>query len=200
MTTNNAQQTANNARREAAVRHAVFGDLLSLVPIASYDQSRQFVANLSLAGRLSGDAVARERQVNALLLRFINLRVTPDLKEATYYKWPDLAELERTFNRKYGELLALVPGFHRREPGAPFRLNLPFKCALYGYRSAARFYNGILCQPLDRLDTFFLLSSAKFGGPRALRLEPRDQQYFTQYEECRIDGPRTPSSACSHHG
>jgi hypothetical protein len=54
---------------------------------------------------------------------------------------------------------------------------------MYGYRSDAGFLNGILCQPLDRYDSYFLLSSSKFGGPKAIRMTPRDEQYFTQFKE-----------------
>lgn len=185
--TNHEPRTTNTAeQRAAAIRHAVYRDLLEWLPIASYDQARQFIANLRLVAsyeqaRQAADAAGRERQINAALMRFITLRVTPDMAECSY-RGMKLPELEKWFNRRYGQHLQHVAGFHRRDEAAPFRLNLPFKCALYGYRLRG-FYTGILCQPLDRLNTYFLLSSAKYDGPRAVPLQPRDKQYFTQFEE-----------------
>lgn len=193
----------------AALRHVVYRDLLDLLPVASYDQAITMITNLKLC---SGEPARYQRQLNACLMRFLTLRVTPGDGE-TAYRGATLKEIEQYFNRKYGERLTAIAGFHRRNadthvrslvgpalaghdvdagtlPAAdksvrvpPWRLNLPFNCALYGYRSPIGFYNGILCHPLDRLNTFFLLSSAKFGGAKAVRLQPRDEQYFTQYEE-----------------
>lgn len=187
---NNPRSAIRNPQSDAAavVRHAVYSDLLDYLPIASYDQARQFVANLAIARSASGenaDAGSRERRINAALVRFLNMRVTPDIAEAGF-RGAKPKEIEYWLNREYGPRLAAVPGFYRRNEAAPFRLNLPFNCAIYGYRSDAGFYNGILCQPTDRHDFYFLLSSSKYGGPKALRLTPRDQQYFTQFEEVRI--------------
>lgn len=171
-----------NPDRLAAVRHLVYSDLLAYLPMASCSQGLQVAANL----RLGGDWIGR----------FMDLRVSSDIAETEFYgMFPRLATadgpnsvIEPWFARKYGERLATVPGFYRRQPadGQPpgsWRLNLPFGCAMYGYKSATGFYIGILCQPLDRLNTFFLLSSAKYDGPKAQRLTPRDQLYFTQFEE-----------------
>lgn len=170
----------------AAVRHAVYRDVLDYLPVASYDQARQFAANLALVKLGAAmESYVRERQINAAIVRFINMRVTPDIAEAGY-RGAKPKEIEYWLNRKYGERLGYVPGFYQRNEAAPFRLNLPFNCAMYGYRSDAGFYNGILCQPQDRHEFYFLLSSSKFGGPKAIRLTPRDQQYFTQFEEVRI--------------
>lgn len=172
----------------AAVRHAVYRDVLDYLPIASYDQARQFAANLAICrSNIGGDADAgsRERQINAALMKFLNMRVTPDIAQGPF-RGAKPKEIEYWLNKRYGEHLRHVPGFYRRNEAAPFRLNLPFNCAMYGYRSDTGFYNGVLCQPLDRHDFYFLLSSSKYGGPKALRLTPRDQQYFTQFEEVRI--------------
>lgn len=191
-TTDNRQLTTDQA---AAIRHAVYNDLLMYLPIASYDQARQFVVNLKLCGAnigIDADAGSRERQINAALVRFSGMKVTPDIAE-TPYRGLKQKEIEYRLNRKFGERLAAVPGFYQRDDAAPFRLNLPFNCALYGYGShygpsqlCPFFYSGVLCQPLDRHDFYFLLSSSKYGGPKAQRLTPRDQQYFTQFEEVRV--------------
>jgi len=153
--------------RQRALRHIVYADLLSLLPAASYDQAATMCANLRL-GRPP--------------IRLWNLRVTPDVAE-TSFRGLSLAAIEVRMNRTFGERLSTIAGFYRRNDAAPFRLNLPFKCALYGYSSTVGNYAGILCQPLNRFDMFFLLSSAKFGGPKAIPLSAKDQMYFTQYKE-----------------
>ena len=140
---------------------------------------------IALAKERFEAAASSERKMNSLLMRFIRLCVTPDISE-TAYSGGDQPEIERWLNRTYGERLECVSGFYRRTDGTPFRLNLPFKCALSGYKSAGGFFDGILCQPFDSLNKYFLLSSAKFGGPKAIPLRPRDQQYFTQYKEVRL--------------
>lgn len=159
----------------AATRHAVYEFLFHFLPYASFDQARQFAANL----RIRGHAPLSKA---AALQRFTSLRVTPDICE-THKRPATIKEIETWLNKRYGDRLYAVAGFYRRGPSAPFRLNLPEKCVLYGYRSATGFLTGILCQPVNALDKFFLLSSSKFGGPKAVRMTPRDQQYFTQYEE-----------------
>lgn len=176
----------SDADRLAALRHGVYDLLLAYLPPANYDQTRQLVVNLQLCRGMADDDPARhERRINAAMMRFVSLKVTPDINRMRPMT-PQLIDIERFFNAKYGERLAHVAGFYRRNDTAPFRLNLPFNCAMYGYRSDAGFYNGVLCQPLDRTDFYFLLSSSKYGYQKALRLTPRDQQYFTQFEEVRI--------------
>ena len=86
-----------------------------------------------------------------------------------------ITRLER--DPKYGERLASISGFYRNAYGR-LMLNLPRGCALYGYRSRLGFYNGILCQPLEEMDTFFLLSSARMGGPKAIRMCEADEAFF----------------------
>jgi len=193
------QSVASN--REAAIRHAVYRDLLDYLPAASYDQCKQFVVNLNLyRDHIGSGTAAFERTVNAGIIRFNGLRVTPELAE-TACRRLTLAEIERRLAAKYGDKLRHIAGFYRRDAAAPFRLNLPFKCVIYGYGSHIHWYRrplfehadlkpvrmpyyaGILCQPIERLNSFFLLSSAKYGGPKAQRLTPRDEQYFTQFEE-----------------
>lgn len=48
---------------------------------------------------------------------------------------------------------------------------------MHGYAKAGH-YAGILCQPLGELDRYFLLSSAKYGGPRAIPLSADDRRLF----------------------
>jgi hypothetical protein len=78
---------------------------------------------------------------------------------------------------RYGDHITSIAGFYRDGRG---RLcwTIPRGCALYGYRSQTGFYNGILCQPLWSIDSFWLLTSAKFGGPKAIRLKDSDAALF----------------------
>lgn len=169
-----------------AFRHLVYSDVLYFLPIASYEQARVFVSNLKLVNAADcRDRESRERKINAGLMRFLNLRVTPDVAESSF-RGMQYKELEVYLNRKYGDLLRHVAGFYRRNDKAPFRLNLPFRSAMYGYHGDTGHYNGILCQPLDRNHFYFLLSSSKYGGPKAIILTPQDQQYFTQFEEVMV--------------
>lgn len=172
------QQTTTD-NRLAAVRHAVYDTLLGYLPWASYEQTEQFIANLKLIGD-AGSADDRRILLDQTLLRFLRLRVTPDMGETR--TGATQKEMEMWLAAKYGDRLAEVAGFYRRE-GGPWRLNLPIRCALYAYRSENGFLRGILCQPLDRLDSFFLLSSAAVGGAKAAPLTPRDRLYFSQFEE-----------------
>lgn len=189
--------------QSAAVRHAVYRDLLGFLRVASFDQARRFAANLSLCN--AGDEAVRERQFNAAMIRFLLLKVTPDIAETgllSGYRINDRgqrvpvgpqsrSEIEWWMNFRYGSRLADVPGFYLRNMAdrpstintVVYGVNLPKGCAVYGYVSDTGFYRGILFQPLTRPNSFFLLSSAKYGGPKAIRLTPRDEQYFTQHEE-----------------
>lgn len=157
----------------AAIRHLVFFDLVGWLPVANCEQTERFLFNL----RLNMDS------------RFLQLRVSPDIG-LTPTGAPDLATTEQRLNRKFGERLQYVPGFYRRGPEYPFHINMPRNCALFFYGDrytsfgpVPHFYNGVLCQPLDRRNFHFLLSSAKLQGPRAAKLSPADNLYFTQYEE-----------------
>lgn len=195
------QQSVN----PAAIRHAVYCDVLGLLPWASAGQAERMAANL----RLDDGG----RRLGTVLLRVsFDLRETAPqpvvMLEAGKPALPvrGLAEVER-YCQRFGEYLEFVPGFYRRRISSqqsaisnqtecrvlnadglkpPWRLNLPTGCAFYGYRSATGHVLGILCQPLNKLNSFFLLSSAKYGGPKAARLTPADEQYFTQFEEVTV--------------
>ena len=147
----------------AALRHCVYSDILDRLPLASLDQTREFLTNLYLPAE----------SVNP---RFLMLKVSPEIGETSYRGFPT-NEIIRQLFKKYGERIYQIAGFYRGKSSEP-KLNLPKGCALYGYRSELGFYNGMLCQPLDRLDVYFLLSSAKYGGPKAIRLTDADRAFF----------------------
>jgi len=159
--------------RPAIVRHAVYGSLWPMLPMASLSQKIKFAANLALC---------RNRAIAAVMDRIIDLRVTPDQAAGGLEK----AEIEQTLAIIYGDQLFGVPGFYKSDEGR-WRLNLPERCALYAYRSRIGFYNGIVCQPIDRIDFFFLLSSREQGGHSAVKLEPRDREFLERFKE-----PATP--------
>jgi len=145
-----------------SLRHCVFEDLIALLPPASAPQTQVFMANLRLP--------------KETLSKFLLLRVSPELAE-TAYRGTRPANILEYLDEKYGNRLSLIAGFYRDVRG---RLcwTLPSGCVLYGYRSRLGFYNGIFCQPLGQIDKFFLLSSAKFGGPRAIRMLDHDSALF----------------------
>jgi len=152
-------QEANNP----ALGHCVYGDLLDCLPVASVEQTNNFMANLRLPWE------TRHK-------RFLNLRVSPEIGETGYRGLPPERMLQ-LLESKYGERLNEVSGFYR-DAGGRQCINLPRGCALYGYRSEFRMFEGILCQPLDRLEEYFLFSSARFGGPKASRLSRADEEFF----------------------
>ena len=145
-----------------ALRHCVYSDLLDRLPVASVGQTRSFMANLCLPSQA--------------IKRFLMLRVSPEIGE-TGRRGLGRELLIDHLAAKYGERLAGVSGFYRNAYGR-LMLNLPRGCALYGYRSRLGFYNGILCQPLEEMDTFFLLSSVRMGGPTAIRMTEADEAFF----------------------
>ena len=175
-------QNSIDSINAAAVRHAVYTSLVGYLPYASSEQVFRFLA--------------KRRRPWADRLRFLELRVTPDIGET--YGGASLPEIEQWLNRKYGERLAVVPGFRKVNNEQRtvnnsdsehcslftihYSLSLPRRSAVHAY-GQHRFIAGLLFQPLDRMNSFFLLSSAKYGGPRATRLSGEDQMYFTQFEE-----------------
>lgn len=170
----------------AALRHAVYADLLSMLPIASYRQVQRFAANLALCRNTfdlwEHDFRKRQRAIDRVLLRLLLLRVTPDLAEV---KLPtlDRRDIELAIEKRFGDRLSAIAGFYRDPNNGRWRVNLPEGCALYGYRSREGFFTGILCQPIDRDDFYFLLSSSKFDGPKAMRLTDSDRAFFERFKE-----------------
>lgn len=173
--------------QSAALRHVVYRDLLCILPPASVEQTAAFVSNLSLS-RFS-DRSSAKRPLSDLMFRLKMLRVSPEIATATFYYKPELAEIEENLERKFSDRLAGVAGFYQHSESERWKLNLPQGCALHAYKSRNGFLAGFLCQPLNKLDSYFLLSSAKFGGPKAVRLEENDRQFFEQYKEPLTEKP-----------
>ena len=170
--------------QSAALRHLVYSDLLSLLPIASSEQTKRFVKNLHFGGNELGTGDEFVIEQHTAYFRF-DLRVTPESAEAYEHNAGNQqGEIELALASKYGRRLIEVAGFYFDKR---LRVNLPMRCSLYGYTSLNGFYNGILCQPLDQAETYFLLSSAKFGGPRAIRMEQKDRRFFEQFRKSSIN-------------
>lgn len=168
----------------AALRHAVYRDLLAMLPIASYRQAQRFAANLALCRNTfklwERDFRVRRRAIDRVMMRLLLLRVTPDLAEVESFVCMDRGDIEMNLADKYGDRLKAIAGFYfdRR-----WRVNLPDGCAIHGYRSREGFYTGILCQPLDRIDYFFLLSSRGQGGFSPMRMTDADRKFYERFKE-----------------
>ncbi|MEO7672983.1 MAG: hypothetical protein ABIU09_02770 [Pyrinomonadaceae bacterium] len=172
-----------------ALRHVLYRELLSLLPPASIAQTVDFIANLALCRnqfKMSDPAAVRDRAMNNALSLLMPLKVSPDIATATNYRKYSRTEIEQIIECKFGNRLADVAGFYKT---SRWRVNLPENCALFGYMSRLKFYTGILCQPVDRIDMYFLLSSAKHGGPKAIRLEENDRDFFERFKEPYIGRP-----------
>ncbi len=176
----------------SALRHAVYRELSLLLPPASVEQTMHFIANLALCRDAYSKAEnldQRDQAVRKIVARFRNLRVSPESATATKYKKLSQSEIEHALERKFGDALAEVPGFYLT---GRWRLNLPEGCVLYAYRSSLGFINGFLCQPLHLTDRYFLLSSSRYDGFKAVRLRPNDQLFFQGFKEpaaCRVPRP-----------
>lgn len=166
----------------AALRHAVYRDLLSMLPIASYRQVQAFAANLALCRNRLHPTNMRQRTaaIDRVLLRLLLLRVSPDIAEAATFKGSPQIEIEMNLADKYGDRLRNVAGFYFDNR---WRVNLPDGCAFDGYRSREGFYTGILCQPLDRIDYFFLLSSRGQGGFSPIRMTDDARKFYERFKQ-----------------
>lgn len=166
----------------AATRHVVYDAMLSMLPIASYKQAARFAANLALCREVRNRTAyaSRERDLGerAVFSRLLNLRVTPDIDQT---HGMTERELNEYLNRRFGpERLALVPGF--RIAGDTAYCLMPTAAGLKAYRDRHGYIAGVMCQPLERMDTYFLLSSSRYGGPKAVPMQPADLEFFEQYK------------------
>lgn len=164
----------------AAVRHNVYRELISMLPIASVDQTRTFLTNLSIMKPMHEfPDDADEHRIDGEFLRFMNLRVTPEICEVgVKNRRIDKRLIEQILAAKFGEKLHAVPGFFFEES---WRLNLPTGCAVWAYTGKSKFFAGILLQPLRTAKRFFLLSSASRGGPKAVNLTAPDRDLFERH-------------------
>jgi len=168
--------------RLTALRHMIYFDLFCLLPIASFQQTQTFIANLALTrGRvhIGMPTLDRQKVLREIYTRLVLLRVSPDLTEA---KLPALRNLEDFFAMKYGDRLDGVAGFYRDDPNR-WRLNMPERCALMIYKDRYDHAAGFLCQPLHQTDRFFLLSSRGQAGYSAERLTATDRKFFERFTE-----------------
>lgn len=167
----------------AALRHVVYRDLMMLLPIASVEQTEQFAANLALCrNKLNSYEPSRvkEKTVRNVLKRLRLLRVSPDIATATNYPKLSKGEIEIFMADKFGDRLKIIAGFYFKNR---WRVNLPESCAFIEYRSSLGFNRGVMCQPTYSIDSYFLLSSSKFDGPKALRMEQSDRDFFESFKD-----------------
>lgn len=150
----------------AALRHCVLTDLETRLPYANKSQTEAFAANLGLTLDNEIDFASLSADFTKSLLC---LSVSPDLSE----KGRPLGAILRELITRYGDHLLDVAGFYRDDAGR-IQLSLPRRSHLLFYRNDAGAIAGVLCQPiLDR--TYFLLSSRRYGGPKATPLCDSDR-------------------------
>jgi hypothetical protein len=144
------------------LRQVVYAEVITSLGPASLEQKDAFMANL----RLPPES----------LTKFLLLRVSPGMGE-TPVRTENPRDLLRRLDGLFGRDVDRIAGFYRDRQGN-LCWTLPGGCAIYGYRSHIGFFNGLLCQPLGSIDKFWLLSSARFGGAKAIRLSDRDAALF----------------------
>ena len=180
--------------RLSALRHMIYFDLFCFLPIASYQQTQQFIANLALTrGRVypGMPAIDRQKVLREIYTRLVLLRISPDLTEA---QKPATSNLEEFFATRYGDRLEGIAGFYRDEANQ-WRLNMPERCALMIYKDRYDLAAGFLCQPLDRSDKFFLLSSRGQAGYSAERMTAADRRFFERFTEPTLMQPHAGETA-----
>jgi hypothetical protein len=114
--------------------------------------------------------------------KFLQLCVSPESVKRCYIG-SSPSEILGILEDRYGDYITAIAGFYRDGRG---RLcwTVPRGCALYGYRSKTNFITGFFASRFTRsINSGF--SSAKFGGPKASRLEDSTRLYL--------------KPACSHY-
>lgn len=185
--------------KNLALNHLVFSELLALLPVASERQVLSFQANLKLF--YSADAFKNlnlqeyskeiefytpaeklaRRKNRDLLFQFRLGRVSLSCNETAVSDYSQ-AEIEQILENKFGDNLEGIAGFWCS--GGRWRLKLPENCFLFPYYSDnphVRLIRGVLCSPFDRLDYYFLLSSARLRrGARALPMSDEDKEFYSK--------------------
>jgi hypothetical protein len=170
------QRSIDPQKQLFAIRDHVYFDLLKTLPVASVHQTHMFLINLGLyPGSPKVGTLDEQQHRHFVNEYFLDLRVSPEIGETGRRGWSKSVRM-RYLIEKWGDLLLDVAGFYRLGSGL-IELHLPKNCALYGYRSRLGFYNGVLCQPMQT-EGYFLLSSAKFGGTKAVLLTDTDSAMF----------------------
>jgi hypothetical protein len=147
------------------LRHVVYSEVITSLAPASYKQTNVFMANLRLPQESLAEFV------------WPLFAVSNDIAETSCLRIERPVDLLRRLDRIFGEDIDLIAGFYRDVRGN-LCWTIPDGCGLYAYSSLSGRFNGILCQPLRSIDKFWLLSSAKFGGAKAIRLTNQDAAFF----------------------
>jgi len=170
-----AEDAAKAQRELAALRHFVYSDLSIRLRNATEDQSMTIAKNLRILadGKLDFGTFP-----NRMLSReFISLAVTPDASKLRSVK---RQQIECDLFRTYGERLLDVPGFYRNDKGE-IKLALPKRCGLLFYHDSRGLLSGVACLPLNESGFYWLLSSKRYGGPKAPALMPENRQFLDQH-------------------
>ena len=176
-TTVTIKQKAAAAAREqsllTALRHFVYSDLSLRFRNATEEQSNAIAANLKLTtdGKLDFGPFPR-----IFAREFISLAVTPDVSA---FRAIERRRIEQDLFRTYGDRLLDVPGFYRNDAGE-IRLCLPKRCGLLFYHNARGLLSGVACLPLNEAGFYWLLSSKRYGGPKATPMTPEVRDFINR--------------------
>ncbi len=174
-----ADDAAKLERERVALRHFVYCSLGSSLKIANVEETQMIAANLRLP--LASDLLLCFRGLPSELHReFLMLRITPDVYH--YNPLKKGREVERDLFRTYGERLLDISGFYRNDKGE-IKLALPKRCGLLFYHNLRGLLSGVACLPLDESGFYWLLSSKRYGGPKATAMMPESRKFLDQHLE-----------------
>lgn len=173
-----AADAAKLERERVALRHFVLSDLSIRLRNATEAQTMQIAANLGLLtdGKLDF-ATFPDRM---LVREFLTLAITPDVSA---FRSIETRKALRNLEDRYGERLFDVPGFYRDTTGKA-QLALPKRAGLLFYHDRRGLLAGIAAFPLNERRRFWLLSSKRYGGPKATPMMPETHDFLSRH----IDG------------
>jgi len=165
-------------KRQAAFRHFVYGYITLRLCRATYDQTLQMFNNLGWLEGREKDVLDMYAIPSSMHLRILCLTVSRDIALVRPYA-PELGVIASETHRRFGDAVLDVPGFYRKDDGR-IGLALPKGCAIFEYVSDdfVGATAGLLCQPLNEKGRYFLLSSRRFGGPKATPLSSKERSVF----------------------
>lgn len=173
-----AEDAAKAERELTALRHFVYSDLSTRLRTASEDQTMTILSNLRLTENRAFDFGSFPTRM--LSREFLLLAVSPDVHHWKPSK--KRQEIERVLIERYGERLLDVPGFYRNDKGE-IKLALPKRCGLLFYHNSRGLLAGVACLPLGESGFYWLLSSKRYGGPKATAMMPESRKFLDRHLE-----------------